>query len=171
MNNHRIFFHWLIPEKKKWKQLKALLLPIQTIPTHFLAEDSWWSPEALLLFQSTRNLSGKNLHFPERSVGESEKNTERRTSRASERGWRDGGTQWEERKIERKSGSAYLERHAEDGKRGRGSAAIQMGAIATGSERSRAMRKGRAAKEGKHSPSNSCKTVIIWLLLFWGRHK
>lgn len=72
--------------------------------------------------------------------------------------WGDKSRRKEERK---KAGSAFLERHAEDGKRGRGSAAIQMGAIATGSERSRMMRKGRAAKEGKHSPPNSCKTVII----------
>ncbi len=82
--------------------------------------------------------------------------------RAKGVGWgSNGGTQREERKRERKTGSAFLERHVEDGKRGRGSAAIQMGAIATGSERRRAMRKGRAAKEGKHSPHNSCKTVII----------
>lgn len=143
---------------------KTIKSPSSSHPDHshaFLGRRFLMISRGLASFPVYEELVRKNLHFPERSVGESEKNTARRTSRASERGWRDGGTQREERKIERKSGSAFLERHAEDGKRGRGSAAIQMGAIATGSERSRAMRKGRAAKEGKHSPPNSCKTVII----------
>lgn len=67
------------------------------------------------------------------------------------------GDKWRRKEERKKAGSAF----SEDGKRGRGSAAIQMGAIATGSERSRTTRKGRAAKEGKHSPPNSCRTVII----------
>lgn len=83
----------------------------------------------------------------------------RRTQREGPAGRaKEGGGEWGDktRRKEERKGASWR-----DGKRGRGSASIQMGAIATGSERSRTPRKGRAEKEEKYSPPNSCKTVII----------